>query len=165
MSKATILVGAMLLAAMRVQAQPSAAGGCTDPGTVAAAHRIVDEWKAGYNDGVPQRVSALYTEDATYLTQHFVSGIVQGRPAIEAYVKLGTDAGYKIASLEILSLGCTAEMAYAITRYRSENRGQQAMGVNLVVLRRQGVEWRIVAHEAAVPDPAQAVQHLEIPAR
>jgi hypothetical protein len=34
------------------------------------------------------------------------------------------------------------------------------MGVNLVVLRKVGQKWMIVAPEAAVPDPATAVETL-----
>ncbi len=34
------------------------------------------------------------------------------------------------------------------------------MGVNLVVLRKIGGRWVIVAHESAVPDPANSIQFL-----
>jgi hypothetical protein len=34
------------------------------------------------------------------------------------------------------------------------------MGVNLVVLRKKDGRWWIVAHEAAVPDPASAIRNL-----
>ncbi|MGC9224963.1 MAG: hypothetical protein ACP5E2_13635 [Terracidiphilus sp.] len=60
-------------------------------------------------------------------------------------------------------MGCSAEMMYVITRYDANNAGRAVFGVNLVVLRKDAQNWLIVAHEAAVPDPATAVQHLDIP--
>ena len=122
-----------------------------------------DVWKNGYNDGEAAKVAALYTEDATYLTQHFVTGIVQGRPKIQAYVQRGVDAKYHIDSIEVVSTGCSGKMAYAITRYESTNGGQKAFGVNILVLKKTGKKWLIVAHESAVPDPATAIQSLESP--
>lgn len=108
-----------------------------------------------------QKVAALYAQDATYLTQHFISGIVQGRAAIKAYVKKGTDAQYKIDAIKLLYSGCSGDFAYAVTRYDSTNADQKIFGVNLVVLRKMNGKWLIVAHESAVPDPATAIQNLD----
>jgi uncharacterized protein (TIGR02246 family) len=127
----------------------------------AALRRIAEQWKDGYNSGHAAAVASLYSEDATYLTQHFVTGIVQGRAAIQAYVQRGVDAGYHIDSIDILSIDCSRDLAYTIGRYHSTNAGQKAFGVNLVVLKKTGDKWLIVAHESAVPDPATAVQSLE----
>lgn len=139
-------------------------GTCKDPAAISAAQQIVDTWKDAYNGGDAARVAALYSVDAYYLTQHFVSGIVQGRDAIQAYIKRGVDAGYHLDSLRILSVGCSAEMIYVITRYDAINAGQTAFGVNLVVLRKDRQNWVIVAHEAAVPDPTTAIRTLDMPA-
>jgi hypothetical protein len=86
-----------------------------------AIDHIVETWKAGYNSGEPEKIAALYAPEATYLTQHFVSGIVRGRAAIKAYVKKGTDAHYRIEDITVLASGCSSEFAYAITRYESTN--------------------------------------------
>jgi len=145
------------------QALPLEPKQCSIPAVKVAMIQILDEWKTGYNAANPDKVAALYADDATYLTQHFASGIVHGRAAIRAYVKKGTDAKYKLDSLELLSSGCSCGFAYAITRYRSTNGDQKAVGVNLVVLKKFGQKWLIVAHESAVPDPATAIQRLEIP--
>jgi uncharacterized protein (TIGR02246 family) len=136
---------------------------CSDPSTRAVIQRIIDEWQAGYNAASPEKVAALYADDATYLTQHFASGVVHGRAAIKAYVKKGTDAHYHIDSLDLLTSECSHNFAYAITRYTSTNAGQKAVGFNLVVLKKVGEQWLIVAHESAVPDPATAIHQLEIP--
>ncbi|GEM_PF-2623554 len=127
----------------------------------AAAQRITGQWREGYSEGNAGRVAALYAIDAVYLTEHFASGMVQGRTAIQAYVQRGVDAGYKVDRTEILRTDCSGEMAYVVDRYSAKNAGQKTMGVNLVALRKAQGEWRIVAYEAAVPDPATAVRTLE----
>jgi len=126
-----------------------------------AIRDVVENWRDGYNSGNPEKVAALYAPDATYLTQHFVSGIVHGRPAIKAYVKKGTDAHYRIEEIKLLASDCSGKFAYAITRYESSNADQKVFGVNLVVLQKMKGKWLIVAHESAVPDPATAIQSLE----
>lgn len=57
----------------------------------------------------------------------------------------------------------SGDLMYTVARYEATNAGQRAFGVNLVVVRRIGNTWRIVAHEAAVSDPATAVQSLDLP--
>jgi len=122
---------------------------------------IADTWKDSYNAGDAARVAALYSDDAYYLTQHYVDGIVHPRSLIQAYVQHGVDARYHIDSIETLSTVCSGDVAYAITRYHSTNGGQKAMGVNLVVMRKIDGNWWIVAHESAVPDPTMAIQTLK----
>jgi len=147
----------------------------------AAIRQIADEWRDGYNSGEASKVAALYADGASYLTQHFATGIVEGRKNIQAYVQRGIDAHYHIDSIEVLKVNCACStpmpslkarlrgsravrqcnFAYAIARYQSTNAGRKAVGVNLIVLRKFQNEWRIVAHEAAVPDPATAIQKLD----
>jgi ketosteroid isomerase-like protein len=128
-----------------------------------ALHQIAELWKDGYNHGNAAQVAALYSQDATYLTQHFITGMLHGRANIQAYVQRGIDAGYHIDSIQILATGCSGNLAYTVGRYEATNGGQKAMGVNLVVARRVKGKWLIIAHEAAVPDPATAIQHLDTP--
>jgi hypothetical protein len=129
----------------------------------AALRRISEVWKEGYNSGNAGKVAALYTPDAYYLTQHFVTGIVHPRGRIQAYVQRGVDAHYHLDVIEILKLECSADLAYTVGHYESTNGGQKAMGVNVVVLRKIKGQWLIVAHESAVPDPVTAVQDLDLP--
>jgi len=165
--KTMCLVGVVLLSVNIALAQPTdrAAGpkaqtGCAD---TSALNQIVERWKASYNDGDAAKVAALYAENAYYLTQHFVTGIVHGRAAIQAYVQNGVSAHYRVDSIQVVTMKCVGDFAYAVTRYESTNAGQKAFGVNLVVLQRLEGQWKIVAHEAAVPDPATAIQHLSAP--
>jgi uncharacterized protein (TIGR02246 family) len=149
------------------QSRPAAAG--TDPGgqtgcrsgDEVALRAVSEVWKDAYNGKDAARVASLYAEDAYYLTQHFAAGIIHPRTNIQAYVQRGVDANYRVDSIEIVALNCADDFAYTITQYRSTNGGEKAMGVNLVVLRKMDGKWRIVAHEAAVPHPATAVQSLD----
>jgi len=147
----------------KVLADPEGPDKCPGKGAIRAVEQIVEDWKTGYNSGNAAKMAALYTEDANYLTQHFAAGIVHGRSSIQAYVQRGVDAGYRIDSLRAISIGCSGDLTYTVARYDATNAGQKVFGVNLVVLRRNGSRWLIVAHEAAVPDPATAIQHLDIP--
>jgi uncharacterized protein (TIGR02246 family) len=131
------------------------------PADQASIHQIAELWKEGYNQGNATKVAALYADDAFYLTQHFITGMVAGRPQIQAYVQRGVDAKYHIDSIQNLTSVCSGDFAYAITRYESTNAGQKAFGVNLVVLRKKARHWLIVAHESAVPDPATAIRTLD----
>ena len=144
------------------QALPERPQQCGIPSVQTAIEKVAQDWKEGYNSDNPEAVAALYAEDATYLTQHFATGIVHGRRAIQAYVKQGTDAKYKIDSLRLLASGCSRDFAYAITRYESTNAGESVFGVNLVLLRKIKGRWLIVAHESAVPDPKTAIQRLDL---
>lgn len=168
--KRLLLASVILISSAAAQTQkkvpppvPAAHDGCTIEGADQAAKEIAQAWKNGYNRGDAASVAALYSEDAYYLTQHFVTGIVRGRGRIRAYVQRGVDAGYHIDAIQILSTDCSGELAYTIGRYESTNASHKAFGVNLVVLKKIGKDWRIVAHEAAVPDPATAIQNLEAP--
>jgi ketosteroid isomerase-like protein len=160
--KSCLLVCALLVTASYAQTaeKPSASaqGNCAAIGTV--ARQIADNWKEAYISGNADQVAALYTADAYYLTQHFVTGIVHGRANIRSYVQRGVEAKYHVDSIEILATDCSGDMAYSIDRYESTNGGQKAFGVNVVVLKKFAEGWRIVAHEAAVPDAATAIQTL-----
>ena len=137
------------------------ARGCASAADEQEIRRFAERWKENYNQGNAAAIASLYSSDAYYLTQHYVSGIVHPRSMIQAYAQHGIDAHYRVDSIEVLHMNCSSDMAYAITRYQSMNAGQKAMGVNLVVLRKIAGKWLIVAHESAVPDPATAIQTLD----
>ncbi|HMK21292.1 MAG TPA: nuclear transport factor 2 family protein [Terriglobales bacterium] len=152
---------ALCLTFVALVRRPTAVAGqaCASPADDHALRAIAQQWMDSYNQGNAAQVAALYADDAYYLTQHFTDGIVHPRPMIQAYVQHGVDARYHVDSIDVLMTSCSGDFAYAITRYRSTNGSQRAMGVNLVVLRKISGSWRIVAHEAAVPD-AGAIQTL-----
>jgi ketosteroid isomerase-like protein len=86
-----------------------------------AIRAIADEWKNQYNRGSAAQVASLYTDDAYYLTQHCVTGIVHPRDQIRAYVQRGVDARYRVDSIEVLATGCSGDLGYALTGYESTN--------------------------------------------
>jgi uncharacterized protein (TIGR02246 family) len=134
---------------------------CSAPADDEALRQISRDWKDAYNNGNAAQVAALYAEDAYYLTQHFATGILHGRAAMQAYVQRGVDAHYHVDTIDVVMTECHGDFAYTVTRYESTNAGQKAFGVNLVVLRKIGGKWFIVAHESAVPDPANAIKSLD----
>ena len=89
---------------------------CSVPSDDRAIRDIPERWKAAYNAGQASQVSALYSDDVYYLTQHFVTGIIHGRSDIQAYVQRGIDAKYRIHAIEVLATQCSGNFAYAITR-------------------------------------------------
>lgn len=158
MVRRTAFLAIVFILLTSVKAQGQSNTGLADR---AAIKQIVEQWKDGYNNGEASKVAALYTEDAYYLTQHYVAGIVHGRAAIQAYVQRGAAARYHIESIRTILVECSGDFAYTITRYDADNGGQKVFGVNVVVLKKVGGKWLIVAHEAAVPDPATAIQRLD----
>ena len=66
-------------------------------------------------------------------------------------------------SVLIISTGCSGDLAYTVGRYESTNAGEKSVGVNVVVVKKINGRRLIVAHEFAVPDPATAIPHLDIP--
>ncbi len=116
-----------------------------------------------YNSGNAAKVAALYTEDAYYLTQHFVSGFVHPRSQIEAYIQRGVDARYHVDTIKVVRLECSVALAYIVARYEATNTGQKVFGVNIIVLKKVQGNWLIVAHESAVPDPTTAIKSVELP--
>jgi ketosteroid isomerase-like protein len=134
---------------------------CSSPADDEALRQISRDWKDNYNRGNAAQVAALYSDDAYYLTQHFATGILHGRAAMQAYVQRGVDAHYHVDTIDVVMTEYHGDFAYTVTRYESTNAGQKAFGVNLVVLRKIGGKWFIVAHESAVPDPANAIKSLD----
>ena len=133
-----------------------------DTADVKVISKIIEQWKDCYNNSQAENVAALYDENAYYLTQHFISGIIHGRPAIQAYIQLGVGAKYHIDSIKIKSIDILGDLAYLIDRYDATNGGEKTFGVNLVVLRKLNGKWFIVAHEAAVPDAKASIRELNI---
>lgn len=165
--KRWILLAILLAVAMgNAQSKPTDVSGGIPQNSCSSAdesalRQISEQWKDGYNNGDAAKVAALYTEDAYYLTQHFVAGFVHPRSQIQAYVQRGIDARYHIDTIAVVRLECAGDFAYTVTRYESTNGSQKAFGVNLVVLKRVRGKWLIVAHESAVPDAATAIQSLD----
>src|SRR5262249_22061345 len=129
---------------------PQTRGTVDAPATVArqcstseesALRDIAERWRRRIQRGDAASVGALYREDAYYLTQHFVTGILHGRPSIQTYYS--AESTQRIG-IETMFLECSGDFAYTVGRYESRNAGQKAYGVNVVVLRKEAGRWLIV---------------------
>ena len=67
-----------------------------------------------------------------------------------------------IDSIKIKIIDIVGDLAYLIDRYDSTTGGDKAFVVSLVILRKQGGKWFIVAHKAAAPDEKGATRKLNI---
>jgi dienelactone hydrolase/ketosteroid isomerase-like protein len=115
----------------------------------AALRGVAQAWKDAYNGGDAPRVASLYAEDGQYLSAHIGA---RGREAIRAYFQRGIDAGGHIDDLTVLDGGSVGTLGYVAGTYAANNAGQKVDGRILLVLRRCGDAWLIVAHEVVVRD-------------
>ncbi|WP_346114641.1 hypothetical protein [Nonomuraea maheshkhaliensis] len=103
---------------------------------------VLDKWKAGVDAHEPQRVAALFTEDAIFqgLRPYSV-----GRPGVAAYYDSqppGLTAAYRI--LETRDLAAGLVLGYLAVEFSFADR--PSLHVNLAVLvRRAGADW-LIAH-------------------
>lgn len=114
-----------------------------------ALRRVPEKWKDAYNARDAAGVAALYAADGYYVSAHVIA---HGRPDIQAYFQRGIDAGGHIDSIQILASGHAGDLAYTVGTYEATNAGQKVRGRNVVVLRKVGEEWLMVAHETVVAD-------------
>ncbi len=130
---------------------PGWSDGPTDPSghTDQALRKVAEEWKAAYNAKDAKGVASLYAADGYYVSAHVVA---HGRTEIQAYFQRGIDAGGHIDSIQILSSGHSSDLAYTVGTYEATNAGQKVRGRNVVVLRKVGEKWLMVAHETVVAD-------------
>ena len=143
-------------------AAPPLADPCPSEETGKAQGAIAEGWKDSYNSGDSARLERLYDERAWYLTQHSIEGVIHGGSRIRAYFEGGIRAGFHVDSIRLLSTFRSGDFAWSVGDYESTNAGQKDFGVNLVVARRTGGRWLIVAHSSAVPDPKTAVRRLPV---
>lgn len=157
-ARTTIVTAAVGCAAAVLPAgePPRAAGGreCAAVERPAAADEaalrdVARAWREAYNAGDAARVAALYAEDGQYLSAHVAA---RGREAIRAYFQRGIDAGGGIEAITVTDVGASGSLAWATGTYAANNAGQKVDGRIVLVLRRCGGAWLIVAHEVVVRD-------------
>jgi uncharacterized protein (TIGR02246 family) len=104
------------------------------------------EWVKFFNKGDFAGVASLYTEDATAFPPG--SGMVKGRPAIEALWKSMAEqvADPKFTTLDVKPLGASA--AREIGTFSLKTKGptpQEVTGKYVVVWEKVGSEWKLAA--------------------
>jgi len=110
---------------------------------------LAAEWKAAYNAKDAAAVASLYAAEAYYVSAHVIA---HGRREIQAYFQRGVDGGGHIDALELLALGESGVLAYWVGTYEATNAGRKVRGRNIVVVRKVGDRWLIVAHESVEAD-------------
>jgi ketosteroid isomerase-like protein len=149
--------GRAILAALCALAALAGRVGHTSPGAADAGagstdrelRAVAEAWRAHYNAKDAAAVAALYAEDGYYVSAHVVA---HGRAEIRAYFQRGIDAGGHIDSIELLASGHSGELSYWVGTYEATNAGQKVRGRNVVVARKVGGKWLMVAHETVVAD-------------
>ncbi|HET9801914.1 MAG TPA: SgcJ/EcaC family oxidoreductase [Candidatus Acidoferrum sp.] len=114
-----------------------------------AVRQISQEWLRVYNAGDAQKVAALYTADAYYLSAHVLA---HGREAIQAYFERGIKGGGHIDFIKPISVFIADDLAYCPGTYQATNAGVTVDGRILIVLRKVEGRWLIAAHETVVRD-------------
>jgi uncharacterized protein (TIGR02246 family) len=111
--------------------------------------QVSQDWIKVYNAGDAQKVAALYTADAYYLSAHVLA---HGREAIQAYFDRGIKGGGHIDFIKPISVFIADDFAYCPGTYEATNAGVTVDGRVLIVLRRVEGRWLIAAHETVVRD-------------
>ena len=114
--------------------------------------RLANEWKDAYNSKDPDRLAALYTEDADYISSHVPGLIAHGRTRIRANFEAGIASGGHIEAVRILTSRLSCDLAYLVCEYEATNSGQKVSGRNLIVSKKVSGKWLIASHMTVVPD-------------
>lgn len=114
--------------------------------------RLAEKWKQIYNGKEAAKFTALYTEDAQYLSAHVAGYIANGRDAVIANFQRGMDNGGALERLEVLSSNSSCDLAAVMCRYVAVNGGLRVEGRNLLVLKRSEGKWLIASHITVVRD-------------
>ena len=104
------------------------------------------KWIDFFNKGDFAGLASLYTNDATAFPPG--SGMVKGRPAIEAMWKNIADqvTDPKLITLDVKALGPSAAREIGTFSLKTKGpRPQEVMGKYLVVWEKVGTEWKLAA--------------------
>ena len=102
---------------------------------------VVESWVGAVNDGSPERAARLYTEDA-YLD---IQQPARGREAVRDLLRSWTS---QVSHLQVglSDFDASGNMAYGTLQVRvSPVDGRTRTGTLLLVMRKQGRDWRIRA--------------------
>jgi uncharacterized protein (TIGR02246 family) len=102
------------------------------------------KWIEFFNQGDFAGVASLYTEDATVLPPG--SGMVKGRPAIEALWKgmAAQVSDPKLTTLDVKALGPSAARAIGILSIKTKGpTPQEVTGKFVVVWEKVGNDWKL----------------------
>lgn len=128
----------------------NAATNANDADFTTKVQKIEADWVQAFNSGNAEKVAGMYSPDAVLMRW---DGSVHGRDSILAEMQRsisGSAHNYVVHSLRVEKSG---DLAYDTGAYNVTLRGRVVEGNYLLVLRKMGSDWKIVAH-ASVPNPA-----------
>jgi len=107
---------------------------------IAAAN---DKFMALFKQGDAAGLSTLYTEDGQFLAPN--SGVVTGRPAIQAAVQSIMDTGVKAAKLETTELESHGGIVNEVGRFEMYNKSGQVLdkGKYIVIWKQEQEQWKL----------------------
>lgn len=107
-------------------------------------------WMDAYNSKDASNLVPLYTIDARYVSGHVNGLVADGRQAVIAYLQQGMSGGGHIDSIEILDVEVSCDLATLFCKYHATNSGVEAIGRNLLVMKKINGTWLIVLHMTVV---------------
>jgi len=108
-------------------------------------------WVQEFNAGHADKVAALYAPEAVLMRRN---GSVHSRDSIQAELQRSITAEAQNYTVHSLHAESSGDLGYDTGIYNETLRHHVAEGNYLMVVKRIGGEWKIVAH-AAVPNPRQ----------
>ena len=146
-----IVLGASVVLG-QAPAKPAARGESTKTEDFATAmKKIRDTWVQEFNAGHADKVAALYAQEAVLMRRN---GSVHNRDSIQAELQRSITAGARNYTVHSLHTERSGDLGYDAGIYNENLAHHDAEGNYLIVVKRIGGEWKIVAH-AAVPNPRQ----------
>ena len=142
------------LASPQISSDPSgpsvfAAGeGANDAETDSALRKLVEEWTIACNAKRADDLAALYSRDALLIRPG--APLMRGRASIKQLLQSELDSGLGDVQLDCTEIGvisdnaCVAGVSRMLAPVALANR-QERIGKFLLVVRREGGEWKILA--------------------
>ena len=111
--------------------------------------RLRETWVREFNAGHADKVAALYAQEAVLMRRN---GSVHSRDSIQAELQRSIISEAHNYSLQSLHAESSGDLGYDTGIYNEDLAHHGAEGNYLMVIKRIGGVWEIVAH-AAVPNP------------
>jgi uncharacterized protein (TIGR02246 family) len=117
-------------------------------GATAELSRLRDQWKTAFNNKQANQVAAMYADDAVMSTPE---GSASGRDAIKAAVQKSIDAGDQVTSIDSQHSEVSGNLMYDTGTFTEKANGKDVTGHYVVVLKKEGGKWLLVAHNSVIP--------------
>lgn len=109
------------------------------------ASAVREEYLSAYNRHDTDAVLALYSQDATLLTE---TGVFHGRAEIRKWLQFALDQGSVLESIQPVREKSSERLAYGTGETKRRVGQEIHLGRYLIVMEQQDGEWRIVEHAA-----------------